>query len=201
MSKFTLTTVAFAAAFAATQKGTKLETYAKQAVSMGFAPDVPSFVSAYTTKKESQLETVSLSQIPMPKTTTAKTIRASAEAVNAFNKAFPSAPRALAVKADGSFYLVSLSKPRKARSTGQPGSNSRISAFVACERGIKAGDKFKVQKWGNSYKLTLNSGAEMQVKRGHLASTILDVYQNNSEGAALSNTAAVLVKYGYKLKQ
>jgi hypothetical protein len=86
---------------------------------------------------------------------------------------------------------ANISKMRAARSTdGKVSSNSRISAFVAYQRGKKAGDTFTIAKAGKAYK----DGDRAIPKRqnGGLAGYILKVYPS-------SKTAAILTQYGYTL--
>jgi len=139
MSKaYALTSAVVAATLAAIQKGATLESHAASVVASGFAPNVPAFVKAYNAKAEDAKVTASLAAVSLPPKSNAKAVKASALAVETHNKAHPSALRALAVKADGSFYLVSLPKTRAKGKAGKVGSSSNIGAGTVAESCSKA---------------------------------------------------------------
>jgi len=85
-------------------------------------------------------------------------------------------------------------KVGKRSKDGAVGSNSRISAFVAWERGAKKGDKFKVVKADSDGKKGYKVDGRFVPSRGKggLAAFILKVH-------AKSHTAKILTDYGYSL--
>lgn len=71
---------------------------------------------------------------------------------------------------------------------GTPGTNSRISAYVAWKRGAKAGDTFKVTKADKGYKVDGRFVPSRQ--NGGLAGYVLKAHPN-------SKTTEILKSYGY----
>lgn len=97
----------------------------------------------------------------------------------------------LTITVDGEKASLTVGKARKARSkNGEISPNSRKSAWVAYQAGVKAGDTFTIVKAEKGYK----HGDRFIPARqnGGLARYILKMFPE-------SNTATDLRKYGYKL--
>jgi len=141
-SKFTLTIAAFNVALAAVTKGTKLDRHASAVVKLGYAPSVKAFCDAYTLKYAAEAVNVSIQAITVPtKPSNSKALKAFAADVDRHNASNPEAPCAAGVKADGSFYLVRLPRPRQARNTsGGLSENSNVSANTVALACCKADD-------------------------------------------------------------
>jgi hypothetical protein len=217
MSKFIMSQLVFAATLAAVEQGADLQEHGRKAVSYGVAPDLDTFVSAFLAMKEKEGQLVSFMSIHVEasklKPGKNKTILAVLRALAEHNKTYLPMRAVLSLSEDGTSYTVSIetgSKTPKPRKTPKPDSetsaNSRISAFVACERGIKAGDDFTIQRVektadnAEGYCVCYPPNRMVGVKRGKLSQWILENYANDEYGYVFANTNALLVKYGYVLR-
>ncbi len=99
----------------------------------------------------------------------------------------------LAFDKDSDTVTLVIGKPRKIRSTdGNVGATSRISAWQAYLRGVKALDTFRFERTDTGYNDTQRDVQITKRKNGGLAGYIMRNYPG-------SETTKILHKYGYSL--